>query len=63
MRAQAFSVATAFTKTEAVQVAVFGFVFLGDALTSARIAAIVIATAGVIVVAAKPGTGWSARSV
>jgi drug/metabolite transporter (DMT)-like permease len=59
MRARAFSVATAFTKTEAVQVAIFGFVFLGDALTSARIAAIAIATAGVIVVAAKPGTSWS----
>jgi drug/metabolite transporter (DMT)-like permease len=62
MRARAFSVATAFTKTEAVQVAVFGFVFLGDTLTGARIAAIAIATAGVIVVAAKPGTDWSARS-
>ena len=62
MRARAFSVATAFTKTEAVQVAVFGFMFLGDALTSARIAAIAIATGGVIVVAAKPGTDWSVRS-
>src|SRR3954464_11315606 len=50
MRARAFSVATAFTKTEAVQVAVFGFVFLGDALTPARVAAIAIATAGVIVI-------------
>jgi drug/metabolite transporter (DMT)-like permease len=62
MRARAFSVATAFTKTEAVQVAVFGFVFLGDALSTARIAAIAIATAGVIVVAAKPGADWSARN-
>jgi drug/metabolite transporter (DMT)-like permease len=62
MRARAFSVATAFTKTEAVQVAVFGFVFLGETLTSARIAAIAIATSGVIIVAAKPGTDWSARS-
>ncbi len=62
MRARAFSVATAFTKTEAVQVAVFGFVFLGDALTSARIAAIAIATAGVVVVAARPCTDWSARN-
>jgi len=62
MRARAFSVATAFTKTEAVQVAVFGFMFLGDALTSARLAAIAIATAGVVVVAAKPGTDWSTRN-
>jgi drug/metabolite transporter (DMT)-like permease len=62
MRTRAFSVAITFTKTEAVQVALFGFVFLGDALTSARVAAIAIATAGVVVVAAKPGTDWNARS-
>jgi drug/metabolite transporter (DMT)-like permease len=61
MRARAFSVAITFTKTEAVQVALFGFVFLGDALTSARVAAIAIATAGVVVVAAKPGTDWTVR--
>jgi drug/metabolite transporter (DMT)-like permease len=62
MRARAFSVAIAFTKTEAVLVALFGFVFLGDALTPARLAAIAIATGGVIVVAVKPGTDWSTRS-
>jgi drug/metabolite transporter (DMT)-like permease len=62
MRTRAFSVAITFTKTEAVQVALFGFVFLGDALTGARVVAIAIATAGVIVVAAKPGSDWSARS-
>jgi drug/metabolite transporter (DMT)-like permease len=62
MRARAFSVATAFTKTEAVQIALFGFVFLGDALTPGRVAAIAIATGGVIVVAAKPGTECSARN-
>jgi len=62
MRKRAFSVAITFTKTEAVQVALFGFVFLGDALTSERVAAIAVATAGVIVVAAKPGTDWNTRS-
>jgi drug/metabolite transporter (DMT)-like permease len=62
MRARAFSVVTAFTKTEAVQVALFGFVFLGDSLTAARLAAIAIATGGVIVVAAKPGTDWRTRN-
>jgi drug/metabolite transporter (DMT)-like permease len=62
MRARAFSVAIAFTKTEPVQVALFGFLFLGDALTSERLAAIAIATVGVIVVAAKPGTGRNDRS-
>jgi len=62
MRARAFSVAIAFTKTEPVHVALFGFVFLGDALTPAHLAAIAIATGGVIVVAAKPGTDRNARS-
>src|SRR5262245_21135451 len=33
MRVRAFSVATAFTKTEPLQVALFGLVVLGDALT------------------------------
>ena len=46
MRERSFSVATAFTKTEAVQVAIFGLLILGDQLTSMRAAAIVIATAG-----------------
>jgi drug/metabolite transporter (DMT)-like permease len=62
MRVRAFSVATAFTKTEAVQVALFGFLFLGDGLTSARLAAIAIATGGVVVIAAKPGTDWNVRN-
>jgi len=61
MRARAFSVVTAFTKTEALQVAVFGLVFLGEALTLARVAAIAIATGGVLLIAAKPGEHWNAR--
>ncbi|HUO68704.1 MAG TPA: DMT family transporter [Gammaproteobacteria bacterium] len=62
MRARAFSVAIAFTKTEPVQVALFGFLFLGEVLTSARLAAIAIATIGVVVVAAKPGTHRNDRN-
>jgi drug/metabolite transporter (DMT)-like permease len=58
MRERSFSVATAFTKTEAVQVAVFGLIILGDHLTWARAAAIVIATSGVFLVAVKPGERW-----
>lgn len=61
MRARAFSVAIAFTKTEPVQVALFGFVFLGEALTAWRLVAIGIATVGVIVVAAKPGADRNVR--
>jgi drug/metabolite transporter (DMT)-like permease len=60
MRARAFSVATAFTKTEPLQVALFGLVVLGDALTWSRGIAIAIATVGVLIVAAKPGESFSA---
>jgi len=58
MRERSFSVATAFTKTEAVQVAVFGLIILGDHLTWARVLAIAVATAGVFLVAVKPGERW-----
>lgn len=63
MRERSFSVATAFTKTEAVQVAVFGFIILGDHLTWLRAAATVIATAGVFLVAVKPGEKWDRESL
>lgn len=63
MRERSFSVATAFGKTEAVQVAVFGLLLLGDALTVLRTAAIVIATAGVFLIAVKPGEAWDGRSL
>jgi drug/metabolite transporter (DMT)-like permease len=55
MKERSFSVATAFNKTEAVQVAVFGVVLLGEHLSFAGTAAIVVVTAGVVLVAAKPG--------
>jgi drug/metabolite transporter (DMT)-like permease len=55
MQARSFSVATAFNKTEAVQVAIFGVVLLGEHLTLVGAAAIVLATAGVVLTAAKPG--------
>ena len=55
MQTRSFAVATTFNKTEAVQVAIFGVVLLGEHLTLAGAAAIVVATAGVVLVAAKPG--------
>ena len=55
MHVRSFSVATAFIKTEAVQVALFGVVILGEHLTVLGIVAIVVATAGVVLAAAKPG--------
>lgn len=55
MRERSFAVTTAYTKTEPVQVAIFGALLLGDALSPAKFAAIVIATAGVVLVSWKPG--------
>ena len=63
MHARSFSVATAFSKTEPVQVAVFGLALLGDELTWLRSIAIGVATLGVVLVAVKPGEQWDARSV
>ncbi|MBD9541479.1 DMT family transporter [Ensifer sp. ENS04] len=56
MKEKSFSLVTAYTKTEPVQVALFGFVVLGDSLSPVEIAAIVIATAGVMLAAFRPGT-------
>lgn len=48
MRARSFVTTIAYTKTEPVQVALFGLVFLGDHLNAATALAILIATAGVM---------------
>lgn len=63
MRERSFSVATAFVKTEPVLVAVFGLLILGETLTWMSAGAIVIATAGVFLIAAKPGAKWNAESL
>ncbi|MBN8980150.1 MAG: DMT family transporter [Rhizobiales bacterium] len=55
MNERSFVVTTAYLKTEAIQAAVFGFVFLGDRLTVLKVAAIVIATIGVVITALRPG--------
>jgi drug/metabolite transporter (DMT)-like permease len=57
MGERSFVVAYAYIKTEPVQVALFGLVFLGDRITPIAAAAIIIATAGVIVISLKPGAG------
>src|SRR5580700_7527632 len=54
MGERSFVVAIAYIKTEPVQVAVFGFLVLGDALTVPMIIAILVATAGVITMSFKP---------
>jgi len=55
MDGRSFVVTIAYTKTEPIQVAIFGFVFLGDTVTWPMFAAICTATAGVIVMSTKPG--------
>ncbi|KAB2913720.1 MAG: DMT family transporter [Hyphomicrobiaceae bacterium] len=50
MAERSFVVTTAYAKTEPVQVALFGLVFLGDRVTPGLAAAILIATAGVLLV-------------
>jgi drug/metabolite transporter (DMT)-like permease len=55
MNDRSFAVTTAYLKTEAIQTAIFGFVFLGDHLTWLKVVAIVIATIGVVITALRPG--------
>jgi drug/metabolite transporter (DMT)-like permease len=55
MGERSFVVAYAYIKTEPVQVALFGLIFLGDKITLLAAAAILIATAGVIIISLKPG--------
>lgn len=61
MQLRSFTVATAYVKSEPVLVAVLGFVFLGDRLGALAILAILVATAGVLLMStsgaqAQPGT-------
>jgi drug/metabolite transporter (DMT)-like permease len=55
MGERSFVVSYAYIKTEPVQVALFGLIFLGDHITLLSGLAIVIATAGVILISLKPG--------
>jgi drug/metabolite transporter (DMT)-like permease len=54
MGERSFVAAIAYIKTEPVQVALFGFIFLGDRVSMPMIIAILIATTGVIVMSLKP---------
>jgi len=68
MNERSFVVTTAYIKTEAIQTAVFGFVFLGDHLTASKVIAILIATVGVVVTALRPGgekgfTDWRPTAI
>ncbi|MCW5749704.1 MAG: DMT family transporter [Alphaproteobacteria bacterium] len=68
-----FSIGVAYSKTETIQAAVFGLVFLGDPLSTWGLGAILLATFGVVVfsfrggamsgAAAAPAGGWRANAV
>jgi len=55
MGERSFVITIAYIKTEPIQVAIFGLIFLGDAVTLPMMVAIIVATAGVIVMSIKPG--------
>jgi len=55
MNERSFVVTIAYIKTEPIQVAIFGLIFLGDAVSWPMMSAILVATAGVIVMSIKPG--------
>lgn len=65
-----FSVGVAYSKTEAVQTALFGLIFLGEAVSAWGLAAIAISTVGVMVMSLVSSdrpvraflTGWTERS-
>jgi drug/metabolite transporter (DMT)-like permease len=55
MGERSFVVTIAYLKTEPIQVAIFGLIFLGDRVSLPMAAAILIATTGVIIMSTKPG--------
>lgn len=61
MDQRSFVVTIAYTKTEPVQVALFGVVFLGDRLTISMLFAIVVATSGVMVMSLQRGQSGGVR--
>src|SRR5438477_4708983 len=61
MKERSFVVVYAYIKTEPVQAAVFGLVFLGDPVTPLLAAGILIATVGVVITALKPGAAFGIR--
>ena len=63
MQERNFALGVAYSKTEILQVAVFGLAFLGDPLSPATMAAVLCAMAGVLLLS--PGGwsgGWTSRS-
>jgi len=62
MQARNFALGVAYSKTEILQVAVFGLAFLGDPLGWATVAAVLFGTAGVVLIAPPKGSAFSKRT-
>ena len=70
MQERNFALGVAYSKTEVVQVALFGLILLDDRVSFVTIAAIVVAMLGVILLSLPPGSrslaavarGWASRS-
>jgi drug/metabolite transporter (DMT)-like permease len=69
MQERSFALGVAYSKTEIIQVAIFGLLFLGDRLNAATVLAVMLGTVGVLLLSpadpARPlralGAGWSTR--
>src|SRR6266404_2136272 len=55
MEERNFAIGVAYAKTELIQVALLGLVLLGDRITPVSVAAIIVATAGVVLVSLPAG--------
>jgi drug/metabolite transporter (DMT)-like permease len=59
MRERSFVVAIAYVKTEPVQIALFGLLFLGEALRGSALGAVIVATGGVLLMSLPARAGGS----
>ena len=57
MARRTFAVGVVYSNSELLQVALFGAVFLGDALTALLVLAVILATVGVVLISAQRGLG------
>lgn len=56
---RSYAVATALSKTEAVQAAIFGVIILGETMTAGGVVALLTILTGVIAMSAPPGDRWA----
>lgn len=62
MEERNFALGVAWSKTEVLQVAIFGLLFLGDPLSPGTVLAVILGTAGVFLLSSGWRAGWSSRT-